>query len=68
VDSPASLATCILGFLEDEAPSVFAYLGTLAAADLPVAAASKVKDMVNGINGLLDAAAELIEAVENPAA
>ena len=63
-----SVATCILGHLEDELPSVLAYLSTLAAADLPVAAASKVKDMVDGINGLLDAAAELVEVVENPAA
>ena len=68
MDSPASLATCILGHLEDEAPSVLAYLGDLAAADLPVAAASKVRDMVDGINGLLDAAAELVKAVESIAA
>jgi len=65
VDSPASLAICILGHLEDEAPSVLAYLSTLAAADLPVTAASKVRDMVNGINGLLATAAELVEAMES---
>ena len=59
MNSPTALATCIVGRLEDDIPSVLAWLDELAQADLEPAVASKAAELGTAISKVMAAASEL---------
>ena len=68
MDSPASLAACVLDRLEDDLPSVRAWLADLAAADLPPAVAAQVAALEVDLNRAVLGAEALATACGKPAA
>jgi hypothetical protein len=68
MDSPASLATAVLDRLEDDLPSVRAWLADLAAADLPPAVAALVADLEADLNRVVLGAEALVTACGKHAA
>ena len=62
MDSPASLAACVLDRLEDDLPSVRAWLADLAAADLPPAVAAQVAALEGGLDNVVLVAEALATA------
>jgi hypothetical protein len=68
MDSPASLATAVLDRLQDELPSVRAWLGELATADLTPAVAALVADLEADLNWVVLGAEALVTACGKPPA
>ena len=67
MDSPASLATAVLDRLEDDLPSVRAWLGDLAQADLAPEVAALVDGLEADLNRVVMGAAALVAACGKPA-
>jgi len=68
MDSPASLATAVLDRLEDDLPSVRAWLADLADADLAPEVAALVAGLEAELNNVVMGAEALVTACGKPPA